>query len=156
MKNKIRFIQFSTVLVMVVILLMLTLAACSSTSSPTPTATGNQATTSSRAPTATSTAGAATNINLTAQNLSFDKTSITVPAGAQVTINFSNKDSGITHNFAVYTDSSASNKIFAGDMVAGPGNKTYTFTAPSKPGTYFFRCDVHPTQMTGHSLSNKI
>ncbi len=150
MKNKIRFIRFSTVLVMVVIFSMLTLAACSSTSSPTPTATGSQATSASRGP--TSTAGGATNINLTAQNLSFDQTTITVPAGAQVTINFSNKDSGVTHNFAVYTDSSASNKIFVGDMVSGPGNKTYTFTAPSKPGTYFFRCDVHPTQMTGQFI----
>ncbi len=25
----------------------------------------------------------------------------------------------------------------------------YTFTAHSQPGTYFFRCDVHFTMMTG-------
>jgi plastocyanin len=33
--------------------------------------------------------------------------------------------------------------------VTGPTTTTYTFTAPSTPGSYFFRCDVHPTQMTG-------
>ena len=31
----------------------------------------------------------------------------------------------------------------------GPATATFTFTAPSKPGSYFFHCDVHPTQMTG-------
>lgn len=37
---------------------------------------------------------------------------ITVPAGAQVTANFDNQDSGIQHNVAFYTDSSASNTIY--------------------------------------------
>jgi plastocyanin len=78
--------------------------------------------------------------------------SITVKAGAQVTINFNNMDSGVPHNFAAYTDQSAATVIFKGDTVTGPGTKTYTFTAPTTPGTYFFRCDVHPTQMTGQFI----
>lgn len=88
-------------------------------------------------------------INLTAQNIAFDKSTITVPAGASVTINFTNKDTGIQHNFALYTDSSAYTLIFRGDTITGPATTTYTFTAPSTPGNYFFRCDVHPTMMTG-------
>jgi plastocyanin len=74
---------------------------------------------------------------------------ITVPAGKSITVNFDNQDSGIPHNFAVYTNSSATSPIFVGDNITGPARITYTFTAPSTPGTYFFRCDVHPTQMTG-------
>ncbi|MEN6341362.1 MAG: cupredoxin domain-containing protein [Methanospirillum sp.] len=74
---------------------------------------------------------------------------ITAPAGAQVTVTFNNMDSGVPHNFAVYTDSSATTPIFKGPIVTGPTTTTYTFTAPSTPGTYFFRCDVHPTIMTG-------
>jgi plastocyanin len=66
-----------------------------------------------------------------------------------MTINFNNMDSGIQHNFAVYTDPSAATTIFKGQNVTGPGTVTYTFTAPSTPGNYFFRCDVHPTIMTG-------
>ncbi len=74
---------------------------------------------------------------------------ITVPAGAKVTVNFDNKDSGIPHNFAVYTNSGAGTSIFVGQIITGPATMTYTFDAPTTPGNYFFRCDVHPTQMTG-------
>jgi plastocyanin len=38
--------------------------------------------------------------------------------------------------------------LFRGDLVTGPATKDYTFPAPP-PGSYFFHCDVHPTQMHG-------
>jgi plastocyanin len=92
----------------------------------------------------------AVTINLTAQNIAFDKSSITVPAGASVTIHFDNKDAGIPHNFSVYTDSSATTAIFIGQpTITGLATVDYKFTAPATPGTYFFRCDVHPSNMTG-------
>ena len=81
--------------------------------------------------------------------MAFDQSTITVPAGASVTMNFDNKDSGVPHNFALYTDSSASKSIFVGQIITGPATITYKFTAPTTPGNYFFRCDVHPTAMTG-------
>jgi len=28
-----------------------------------------------------------------------------------------------------------------------PATTTFTFTAPADPGTYCFRCDVHPEEM---------
>lgn len=88
-------------------------------------------------------------ISLTAQNMAFNTANIAVPAGASVTINFNNMDAGIQHNFAIYTDATAYTLIFRGNAITGPATTTYTFTAPSSPGNYFFRCDVHPTQMTG-------
>ncbi len=88
-------------------------------------------------------------IDLTAQNISFDKSTITVPAGVEVMINFDNEDNGVPHNFAVYKTSAAQDKIFSGQIITGPKRITYTFTAPTTPGNYFFRCDVHPTIMTG-------
>lgn len=91
-------------------------------------------------------------INLTAKNIAFDKNSITVPAGAHVTVNFDNQDSGIPHNFAAYTDSSASKSIYVGAVITGPKKVMYAFDAPSQAGTYFFRCDVHPTTMTGQFI----
>ena len=104
------------------------------------------------ATTATTAAGGAASVDLTAQNLAFDKSTITVPAGATVTVHFNNMDSGVPHTFSVYSDSSASTTIFKGQRITGPSTTTYTFTAPSTPGTYFFRCDVHPTQMTGQFI----
>jgi hypothetical protein len=41
---------------------------------------------------------------------------------------------------------------FAGDLVTGPATATYD--VPAIPaGTYFFHCDVHPTQMFGTFVS---
>jgi plastocyanin len=89
-------------------------------------------------------------IELNAQNLAFNTNTITVKAGSSVTINFNNMDSGIQHNFALFNDSNAAPPaIFQGQLITGPATATYTFTAPTKVGTYFFRCDVHPTMMTG-------
>jgi len=66
-----------------------------------------------------------------------------------VTVKFDNKDSGIPYNFAVYTNSEATTQIFRGEIITGPKTTTYTFTAPCTPGSYWFRCDVHPTIMYG-------
>jgi len=123
------------------------LAGCTTT-----TTTGTTAPTTAVQTTTGGAAGQPTAITLTAQNVKFDKSTITVPAGAQVTVTFNNMDSGVPHNFAVYTDASASTAIFKGQIVNGPGTTTYTFTAPSTKGTYFFRCDVHPTTMTGQFI----
>jgi plastocyanin len=94
------------------------------------------------------TTAAPVTINLTAQNMAFDKTSISVQAGAKVTMTFDNKES-LPHNFALYTDSSAATVIFKGEVITGPKTITYQFTAPSAAGQYFFRCDLHPSAMTG-------
>ncbi len=84
-----------------------------------------------------------------AENIAFNKSTITVPAGANVTVYFDNQDSGVPHNFALYETAAAEKYIFVGETITEPAKVEYTFTAPSEPGTYFFRCDIHPTQMTG-------
>ncbi|WP_292521999.1 cupredoxin domain-containing protein [Methanoculleus sp.] len=82
-------------------------------------------------------------VDIAAENMAFNTETITVPAGSQVTMNFDNRDPGVPHNVAVYTDASAATAISVGDIIVGPARATYTFTAPGTPGTYFFRCDVH-------------
>jgi plastocyanin len=133
--------QLIVLILVLVLSLSMILPACTSSSTPPATSYSSSA--------APSSAAGPTTISLVAQNMAFDKKTITVPAGAQITINFDNKDSGIPHNFAVYNDQSASQVIFKGDIIRGPDTKTYSFTAPTTPGTYFFRCDAHPTTMTG-------
>jgi len=89
--------------------------------------------------------GNATVIDLTAHNIAFNKSTITVPAGANVTVDFTNEDDGVPHNFAVYDSNLRSNSIFVGEIITGPAETNYTFTAPDETGTYYFQCDVHPS-----------
>lgn len=82
-------------------------------------------------------------VSLVARSFAFDKSTISVAAGAEVTINFDNQDSA-PHNFALYKTSAAQDKIFVGTIITGPATTTYKFTAPTEAGSYFFRCDIHP------------
>ena len=84
--------------------------------------------------------------------MAFDKKTITVPAGAQVTVNYNNKDGGVYNGFSVYVDQTAQQPVFVGDGIIGPGNTTYSFSAPVQKGTYFFRSDNHPNSMTGQFI----
>jgi plastocyanin len=72
---------------------------------------------------------------------------LTVAAGEPFGLVFDNEDEGVPHNVAIYTDDSAVQSLFVGDVIDGPETVTYDVPALD-PGEYFFRCDVHP-QMNG-------
>jgi plastocyanin len=80
----------------------------------------------------------------------FDQSQVTARADGKVTVRFENEDQGVPHNWAVYTDDSASEAIAGANesICTGPCSEEITFDLPA-PGEYFFRCDVHPTQMRG-------
>ena len=85
-----------------------------------------------------------------ASGTGFEQTCYAAPAKQAFTITFDNKDTSITHNFAVY-DTQGGKYIFGAkptQLVTGPGTATYKVT-PQAPGTYYFQCDVHPTLMNG-------
>ena len=92
-------------------------------------------------------APAGTVIRITAQNIAFDQTDITVPAGQPFQIEFTNNDSGIPHNIAIAEGSPTGNVVFKGDIVTGVTTITYNVPALAA-GTYGFVCQVHPN-MTG-------
>jgi plastocyanin len=81
-------------------------------------------------------------VTVTAKDMKFTDTEITVPAGKAFDLVFDNQE-GAPHNVAIYTDSSASTKVSVGEIFSGPAQKTQAVPALD-PGTYFFRCDVHP------------
>ena len=86
---------------------------------------------------------------MTAANLVFDPTEISLPAGQASTIALDNQDGGIPHNISIWTDDSFSgDPLFTGDLVTGVATTDYDIPALD-PGTYAFRCDVHPTTMMG-------
>ncbi len=91
-------------------------------------------------------------VEVSAFNITFDTDTITVDADGQVRIRFDNQDdSSVRHNVAVYnssTDLTAVSPGSIGLIFAGPEIDDTVFDVPAA-GEYFFRCDVHPTQMTG-------
>jgi len=117
-------------------------------STATSTAIATATATTARATTGTS-GGAIVPLTITAKNMAFDRATLSAPAGSTVVLTFVNNDANVPHNVALYTDTSAGSRIYVGEIVDGVSTVTYTFTAPSTPGRYFFRCDVHPETMTG-------
>jgi plastocyanin len=85
---------------------------------------------------------------IAAQGIAFNRDTLEPPWGKPFAIEFTNSDVDTPHNVAIYTDSSASTRLFVGEIFPGAASRTYSVPALD-PGTYFFRCDVHPTQMTG-------
>ena len=82
-------------------------------------------------------------VQVVAKNVQFDTDTLTAPSGQPFTIVFQNDDPGVQHNVAIYTDSSLGTSLFFGKLIFGP--KTTNYAVPAlQPGTYFFRCDVHP------------
>lgn len=104
------------------------LAACS----------GGSATTASSSPAAT-TAPAGDAVTITAKDLKFSQTEISVPAGKAFDLVFDNQD-GAPHNVAI-TDASGKS-VFKGEIVSG---KQVTYLVPALAGgSYTFTCEVHP------------
>jgi plastocyanin len=85
--------------------------------------------------------------SISARNNAFTEDTLSLPAGERSTIAFENAEA-VPHNVAIYEDDSAREPLFRGDTITGPETITYRVRA-LPAGEYFFRCDVHPTQMTG-------
>lgn len=82
---------------------------------------------------------------IVAKDMKFQTAAVEVKADAAFTLHFDNQDSA-PHNVGVYTDSGAGTALSVGDIVTAA--KADEAVPALKPGTYFFRCDVHH-DMTG-------
>ena len=87
-------------------------------------------------------------IEVSAIGISFDRDCLAGPAGRPFRIAFTNRDAGIPHNLAIYSNPSASEILCRGDRFRGL-NTTICRVPALAAGTLFFRCDTHPSQMTG-------
>jgi plastocyanin len=85
-------------------------------------------------------------LTIAANGSKFVPSKLNAAGGSAVTITFDNQDAGVAHDLIVYTPGGG----IAGqaEIFTGPATRTFTFT-PSGPGTYAFKCSVHPTSMYG-------
>lgn len=81
-------------------------------------------------------------LTIAAEDLTFSTSTLTAPADRPFQIAFDNQESA-PHNVAIYGDASATVKVFGSDPFSGPAVVRYDVPTLA-PGTYFFRCDVHP------------
>ncbi|MGH2724357.1 MAG: cupredoxin domain-containing protein [Actinomycetota bacterium] len=87
-------------------------------------------------------------VEIATDEVAFSTDILRVPADEPFAIVFDNQSRGVPHNVAVYEDESAADARFVGDIINGPMTITYRLD-PLEAGGYFFRCDVHPTTITG-------
>jgi hypothetical protein len=85
-----------------------------------------------------------------ALGVEFDRDRLDAPASAAFTLVFENREA-IDHNVAIYADSSLQDRRFDGVIFRGPATRWYPVPA-LEPGTYFFRCDLHPS-MSGELVT---
>jgi plastocyanin len=83
-------------------------------------------------------------VTVVAQNIAFDISRIELHPGVPTTLTFENRDAGVQHNIAIYSNSSLDQGLFEGELVTGPDTAQYEIP-PLEPGEYYFQCNVHPT-----------
>ena len=92
--------------------------------------------------------GAARAVTVEAKDFSFDPKTFAVAAGEEVTITLNNTGSA-PHTINVYTDDQYTDAVDGAETGNVDGGDTGDFKATFEGGEYYFRCEVHPTQMMG-------
>jgi hypothetical protein len=91
-------------------------------------------------------------VEITAQGVQFNTDEIRANRSTpRIRVRLNNLDTGVDHNIAFYQSATNLQPIAPtaiGTTFPGPGVDDTAFDIPNA-GTYFFRCDVHPTTMTG-------
>jgi len=88
-------------------------------------------------------------LKVIAQSIRFNTNELAVPADTPFKVVFDNRDSGVPHDFAIYRKGPPSSDLVAKTKIE-KGPVVQELNVPGLPArTYYYQCDVHPTQMTG-------
>lgn len=86
-------------------------------------------------------------VTIVASGVAFDTDTLELKADTETTVTLDNQDS-VPHNLSIYEDDSAEQDLYVGAEVAA-GATADNDIPGLKAGEYFFRCDLHPSSMTG-------
>ncbi len=81
---------------------------------------------------------------VTARHTTFDRACIAASAGRLVLV-LDNEDAGVGHSLTVLAPDGA--RVISSGVLVGP--RVYSLNFQVAPGTYHYRCDVHPQRMHG-------
>ncbi|HEX7246901.1 MAG TPA: cupredoxin domain-containing protein, partial [Actinomycetota bacterium] len=87
--------------------------------------------------------GGGATATVAAENTAFNPATLSWAADTQIALTFDNRDPADVagpHNVSIYDGDTA---VFQGELVSGPATVEYAIP-PMQPGTFEFRCDVHP------------
>jgi cytochrome c oxidase subunit II len=87
-------------------------------------------------------------LNLVAHNIQWNAYCLAVPANTPFTVNITNEDNGIEHNFSIYDSFFQKRNFFKAPKITGPASETEQVSG-LPPGRYYFQCDVHGPAMSG-------
>jgi hypothetical protein len=87
-------------------------------------------------------------LEISAETTAFDTQCLVGPAEEPFTVTFNNQDPVNAHNWSLYEDPEYTTAIVEEQTFVGPATEEYRVPALAEE-SYFFRCDAHPTQMTG-------
>jgi plastocyanin len=86
-------------------------------------------------------------ITVVAKGTAFNTDEISIPPARPTTITLDNQDVGIAHNLSIYADADYTQVIEQtpiSEILPGPRQEVFD-VPPLDPGTYYFKCDIHPT-----------
>jgi plastocyanin len=75
--------------------------------------------------------------------VSFDRSTLIVPAGRDFELIFHNNDEGVPHNVEIAESSARATKFLDGEIINGVASITYQVPALDE-GDYYFLCAIHP------------
>lgn len=111
---------------------------------------------------------ASDSLDVTIAGFAFSPNEYRVQAGETVTFNITNSD-GVTHNMHIEASVVPEGEVLAGDYtesrcegagdpcsdpaaITGGETAVLEWTVPDEPGLVLFRCDFHPSTMTGNIM----
>jgi plastocyanin len=92
--------------------------------------------------------GSAETIEVTAEDFSFSPDALDATAGQAVEVELTN-DGSAPHTLTVYEDEDYATPVEGADTGTVSGGESGSFSVTFDEAKYYFRCEVHPTQMQG-------